>query len=115
MGVVAPMPIAGLHKFYLGQPGWGVLYVLLSWTQITRIASAVEGVWYLLQDSLTFDQNFNAANAAAASQTAAQTVNPEQVTAVATALRELDRLRQDGLISEYEFETKRRDLLDKIG
>ncbi|MEQ8964055.1 MAG: NINE protein, partial [Coleofasciculus sp. C2-GNP5-27] len=28
-GVV--IPIAGLHKFYLGQPWWGVLYLLLSW------------------------------------------------------------------------------------
>lgn len=33
----------GLHKFYLGQPGWGVAYLLLSWTPIPRIACAVEG------------------------------------------------------------------------
>ncbi|MEO1621361.1 MAG: helix-hairpin-helix domain-containing protein, partial [Cyanobacteria bacterium J06632_3] len=33
------------------------------------------------------------------------------VGALAEALRELDALRQDGLISEYEFEQKRRQLL----
>jgi Short C-terminal domain len=30
-------------------------------------------------------------------------------------VRELDRLREEGLISEYEFEQKRRKLLDRIG
>ena len=33
---------------------------------------------------------------------------------VANALRELEALRQDGLISEYEFEQKRRQMLDQI-
>jgi hypothetical protein len=33
---------------------------------------------------------------------------------VGDALRELDRLRQEGLISEAEFEQKRRLLLDQI-
>jgi len=38
------IPIAGLHKFYLGQPLWGLVYVLLSWTPIPHVASAIEGV-----------------------------------------------------------------------
>jgi hypothetical protein len=33
---------------------------------------------------------------------------------VANALRELDALREEGLISEYEFEQKRRQLIDRI-
>jgi cytochrome c-type biogenesis protein CcmH/NrfG len=41
-------------------------------------------------------------------------VQPERVNAVGDALRELDRLRQEGLISEAEFEQKRRLLLDQI-
>jgi hypothetical protein len=36
------------------------------------------------------------------------------VSAIAEALRQLDCLRQDGLISEYEFEQKRRKLLDRM-
>jgi hypothetical protein len=36
------------------------------------------------------------------------------VESVANALRELEALRQDGLISEYEFEQKRRQMLDQI-
>ena len=102
--------ISGLHKFYLGQPLWGLLYVLLSWTPIPRIASAIEGVWYLAQNEETFNSNFNLGKSAIASRTS--DVNP--VNAVAEALRELDSLRQEGLISEYEFEQKRRQMLDQI-
>ncbi|MEH2383564.1 MAG: NINE protein [Nostoc sp.] len=104
------LTISGLHKFYLGQPLWGVLYVLLSWTPIPKVASAIEGVWYLAQDEEAFDRNFNLGKSGTRNS---QRVN-NQVGAIADALRELDALRQDGLISEYEFEQKRRQLLDQI-
>ena len=104
------LTISGLHKFYLGQPLWGLLYVLLSWTPIPKVASAIEGVWYLAQDEEAFDQNFNLGKSV--SRKSPQVSN--QVGAIADALRQLDSLRQDGLISEYEFEQKRRQLLDQI-
>ncbi len=100
--------ISGLHKFYLGQPLWGVLYVLLSWTPIPKVACVIEAVWYLAQDEETFDRNFNSGKSA-------KTILSSKASGVgvlAEALRELDALRQDGLISEYEFEQKRRQLLD---
>ncbi len=109
-------PASGLHKFYLVQPLLGILYLLLCWTPIPKVASAIEGVWYLLQDGAEFDRNFNLsvipADASIASQPAS--VDPAQVGAIADALRQLDKLRQDGLMSEYEFEQKRRQLLDRI-
>ncbi|MDP5016906.1 NINE protein [Anabaena sp. UHCC 0187] len=104
------LTISGLHKFYLGQPLWGILYVLLSWTPIPKVASAIEGVWYLTQDEETFDRYFNLGESVA--QVSPQVGN--QVESVANALRELEALRQDGLISEYEFEQKRRQMLDRI-
>ena len=100
-------PIAGWHKFYLGQPLWGVVYLLLSWTPIPRAASAIETVWYLLQNEAEFDANFN--------QSSPQIlIAPNNVKAISEAMRQLDSLREDGLISEYEFEQKRRQMLDKI-
>ncbi|MEA5617738.1 NINE protein [Cronbergia sp. UHCC 0137] len=102
--------ISGLHKFYLGQPFWGIVYVLLSWTPIPKVASAIEGVWFLTQDEEAFDRHFNLGKSAVKP---AQQVN-NQVESVASALRELDALRQDGLITEYEFEQKRRQLLDQM-
>ncbi|MGI2909223.1 NINE protein [Tolypothrix sp. VBCCA 56010] len=104
------LTISGLHKFYLGQPLWGLLYVLLSWTPIPKVASAIEGVWYLAQDEEAFDRNFNLGKSAVKNLQA----NSDRITAMAEALRSLDTLRQDGLISEYEFEQKRRQLLDQI-
>ncbi|HEY9635820.1 MAG TPA: NINE protein [Coleofasciculaceae cyanobacterium] len=110
------LPISGFHKFYLGQPVWGILYLLLWWTHIPKVASAIEGVWYLLQDQAEFDRNFNLNVLPAESLSATQSasIDPAQVGAIADALRQLDKLRQDGLMSEYEFEQKRRQLLDRI-
>jgi TM2 domain-containing membrane protein YozV len=104
------LTISGLHKFYLGQPLWGLLYVLLSWTPIPKVACAIEGVWYLTQDEETFDRYFNLGE----SVMKVSTQVGNQVESVANALRELETLRQDGLISEYEFEKKRRQMLDQI-
>nr|WP_228039542.1 NINE protein [Dolichospermum sp. LEGE 00240] len=104
------LTISGLHKFYLGQPLWGILYVLLSWTPIPKVACAIEGVWYLTQEEETFDRYFNLGE----SVTRVSSPVGNQVESVANALRELEALRQDGLISEYEFEQKRRQMLDQI-
>jgi TM2 domain-containing membrane protein YozV len=44
----------GVHKFYLGQIGWGIIYVLLSWTFIPFFVSLIEGVLYLLSTERAF-------------------------------------------------------------
>ena len=46
----------GAHKFYLGQAGVGVLYLLFMWTFLPLIVGLIEGV-HLLNMS---DQEFNA-------------------------------------------------------
>ena len=104
------IPVAGFHKFYLGQPVWGIVYLLLSWTPIPHIASAIDAVWYLTQDSTHSERNFNSI----ASSSLAAPLCAHPVTTVSESIRELDKLRADGLISEYEFEQKRRQLLDRV-
>lgn len=109
------IPTAGLHKFYLGQPMWGLVYLLLSWTPIPHISCAIEGIWYLFQNEDEFDRNFNSnLEMSFSSVPNRPQVEPTNVSAIADALRQLDCLRQDGLISEYEFEQKRRQLLERI-
>jgi len=106
---------AGLHKFYVGQPLWGIVYLLLSPTPIPSIACAIEGIWYLSQDSDEFDLKFNEGIVSTVKVVSkAAVVDPDQISAVADAVRQLDQLRADGLLSEYEFEQKRRQLLDRI-
>ena len=109
-------PISGLHKFYLGQPVWGLLYLLLSWTPIPRVASAIDAIWYLFQNEDEFDYNFNSnlELVSAPPPPKPKIVEQTNVNAIADALRQLDRLRQDGLISEYEFEQKRRQLINRM-
>ena len=100
-------PIAGLHKLYLGQPIWGVIYLVLWSTPIARIASAIDAVWYLVQDLEQFERQFNG-------YSDLNLNTSPQVKAIAEAMRELDKLREDGLVTEYEFEQKRRQLLDRM-
>jgi TM2 domain-containing membrane protein YozV len=102
-----PFPVAGLHKFYLGQPLWGIIYLLLWQTPIPRIACAIDAVFYLVQGSAAFSEKFGFIPLAVSS-------SAEQVPAIAQGLRELEQLRLEGLISEYEFEQKRRQLLEQI-
>ncbi len=116
LATIVPWPIAGLHKFYLGQPVWGVIYFLLWNTPIPRIACAIDVVWYVVQGEEQFNAQFNGLSL---TNTQSVSLNPTitepvQVGAIAEGLRELDRLRQEGLVSEYEFEQKRRQLLDRI-
>ncbi len=101
-------PIPGLQKFYLGQPIWGFIYLLLWSSPMVRIACAIDAVLYMVQDLEHFDHQFNGI---ATGQFAINEV--QKVSAIAEALRELDSLRVDGLITEYEFEQKRRQLLEK--
>lgn len=106
LGTVSP--VIGLHKLYLGQPVWGIMYLLLWSTPIPHIASAIDAVWYLVQDLEQFERQFNG------HQNNFNLSTAPQVKAIAEALRELDRLREDGLVTEYEFEQKRRQLLEQI-
>ena len=46
----------GIHKFYLGKVGLGVVYLLFFWTYVPAIIGLVEGIIYLTQS----DQDFAA-------------------------------------------------------
>lgn len=44
----------GIHKFYLGKIGMGILYLLFCWTGIPAIVGFIEGIIYLCSN----DENF---------------------------------------------------------
>jgi TM2 domain-containing membrane protein YozV/predicted RNA-binding Zn-ribbon protein involved in translation (DUF1610 family) len=46
----------GIHKFYLGKVGLGVLYVLFCWTAIPAFIGLIEGIIYLVQSDQEFGQ-----------------------------------------------------------
>ncbi|WP_241716699.1 TM2 domain-containing protein [Sulfoacidibacillus ferrooxidans] len=49
----------GIHKFYLGKIGMGILYIIFSWTIIPSIVSVIEGIIYLSMKQEKFDQKYN--------------------------------------------------------
>lgn len=44
----------GIHKFYLGKTGMGILYLVFCWTYIPAMVGFVEGIIYLCSN----DENF---------------------------------------------------------
>ncbi len=44
----------GIHKFYMGKIGWGIVYLLFFWTVIPAIAGLIEGIIYLLDSPEKF-------------------------------------------------------------
>jgi len=49
---------AGIHKFYLGKPGIGILYLLFCWAYIPSLLGIIEGIGYLVMDEDTFAQKY---------------------------------------------------------
>lgn len=46
----------GIHKFYTGAWGWGVVYIALCWSYIPAVLALVEGIRYLTLDEAEFQQ-----------------------------------------------------------
>jgi TM2 domain-containing membrane protein YozV len=44
----------GVHKFYLGKVGQGVLYLIFCWTFIPAIVGFIEGIIYLTKSDQEF-------------------------------------------------------------
>lgn len=48
----------GIHKFYLGQTGLGILYLVFFWTFIPFIVAFIEFIMLLVMSDETFDRKF---------------------------------------------------------
>ena len=48
----------GVHRFYLGQVGWGILYVLFCWTLLPAVAGLIEGILYLTMSDEEFEAKY---------------------------------------------------------
>ncbi|WP_202925288.1 SHOCT domain-containing protein [Myxacorys almedinensis] len=116
--MVGGFHLVGLHKLYLGQRWWCLIYVAFALTgsKVAWIAGIFDAIFYLVQNPDEFDANFNnGVMPEAATSVGIFATSPTSVNRISETLRDLDQLREDGLISEYEFEQKRRKLLEKIG
>ena len=48
----------GIHKFYLGHPGQGILYLLFCWMFIPAIVGFIEGIIYLSMSDQAFAEKY---------------------------------------------------------
>lgn len=49
----------GIHKFYLGETGLGVLYLIFCWTFIPTIIAFIEMIIFLTMTNESFDEKYN--------------------------------------------------------
>ncbi len=52
----------GVHKFYLGQIGQGIIYLLFFWTFIPAIIAFIEFIILITMSDETFNAKFGGAN-----------------------------------------------------
>jgi TM2 domain-containing membrane protein YozV len=49
----------GIHKFYLGNPLMGILYIVFCWTFVPAFIGFIEGLIYLSTNDVDFDRKYN--------------------------------------------------------
>ncbi len=49
----------GIHKFYLGQVGWGIIYIVFCWTWIPAIIGIFEGLMFLFMSDKSFESKYS--------------------------------------------------------
>lgn len=49
----------GIHKFYLGRVGWGIMYLIFCWTFVPAFMAFIEGIIYLCMSEYEFNYKYN--------------------------------------------------------
>lgn len=91
----------GAHKFYLGESGKGIIFLLFCWTFIPGIIAFIDFIKYLVMSDDEFNQKYN------------PSINYVHKNAlnVSDEIEKLHRLKEKGIITEKEFEDKKKALL----
>jgi TM2 domain-containing membrane protein YozV len=96
---------AGGHKFYLGRPVVGLIYIFLGFGVISGILGFIEGLIYLTMSDNAFDAKYNNQNQ--------NFVNSPLNSGVSNAdeLEKLYNLKEKGILTEEEFQAKKSKLI----
>lgn len=107
----------GVHRFYLNQSGLGILYLLFCWTFIPLIVSLIDFIWLLTMDENRFNQKFNSTYHVPYPNHTNITVNngsqnqAHSTTSTSDEIKKLYDLKEKGIITQEEFELKKKILL----
>lgn len=102
---------AGIHKFYLGKSGAGVVYLLFFWTGIPALIAFFECIFLLMMSESDFNAKYNRRFQDTASTSR---LSHESSKDKAGTLQELRQLYEAQIITAEEYEEKRRKILDSI-
>ena len=91
----------GIHRFYLGQGGRGIVYLLFFWTFIPALVAFIDFIIFLTMDEDKFNSKYNQGKVAGA----AGGIN------TAEELEKLHELKEKGVLTEAEFQARKAKLL----
>ena len=92
----------GVHKFYVKEHGWGIIYLLFCWTYIPVILGIIEGIIALSSTDKEFCEKYEIEDDALTDN-----ANKDYL----SELNSLNELKDKGIISKEEFTAKKRLLL----
>ena len=92
----------GVHKFYVKEHGWGIIYLLFCWTYIPAILGIIEGIIALSSTDKEFCEKYEIEDDALTDN-----ANKDYL----SELNSLNELKDKGIISKEEFTAKKRLVL----
>ena len=113
----------GIHRFYLGQTGLGVLYLVFCWTLIPGLIALIDFIGFLLMSEETFNQKYNLTSIIMKSQQTPPNNNMNTVainmetspkdsdSSVSEEIKKLYELKEKGIITQEEFDLKKKTIL----
>jgi TM2 domain-containing membrane protein YozV len=114
----------GVHRFYLGSPVTGLIYLFFCWTFIPAMLGVIEGIQLLSMSKEAFDAKYNglllAPPVPSAQNIVVNVQNALPGAGVAPAvdpleqIRRLHELKVAGALTEEEFATEKARLLDRM-
>ena len=91
----------GIHRFYLGQGGLGIAYLVFCWTLVPAIIAFIDFIIFLTMDEENFNIKYNQGKVVFATAG----IN------TAEELEKLHGLKEKGVITEEEFQSRKAKLL----
>lgn len=114
----------GIHRFYLGQTGYGILYLLFSWTFIPCLIAFIDFIVFLCMSEETFNRKYNSPKEfiIKATATPSNNINTVAINMGGTTTHsekhsscdeivKLYELKEKGIITQEEFELKKKTIL----
>lgn len=113
----------GIHRFYLGQTGLGILYLIFCWTFVPAFIALIDLIILLLMSEETFNQKYNLTSIIMKSQQPQPNNNLNTIainmgassnnnnSSVSEEIKKLYELKEKGIITQEEFDLKKKTIL----